>query len=190
DDDLFHRVAGVNVHHCSLLQEHENLGKTIERKRDAVDRFREEHDIVTLERDGNVALARLKALTDNLNKARDDVVKYKAQLAAVRAAIARGDPIVPDQEQPGLEALQQKVADLRAKLAELRTRDTEFFLENEPEKRQIPGQSRELEALITETITQGHEQLCEVQRSRERAGPPAEDVQPSGVPGGRHGGAG
>jgi uncharacterized protein involved in exopolysaccharide biosynthesis len=144
---------------ATLQQEHENLGKTIERKRDAVDRFREEHDIVTLERDGNEALARLNALTDNLNKARDDVVKYKAQLAAVRAAIARGDPIVPDQEQPGLEALQQKVADLRAKLAELRTRYTEFFLENEPEKRQIPGQIRELEALTKDKITQGQRVL-------------------------------
>jgi uncharacterized protein involved in exopolysaccharide biosynthesis len=144
---------------ATLQQEHENLGKTIERKRDAVDRFREEHDIVTLERDGNEALARLNALTDNLNKARDDVVKYKAQLAAVRAAIARGDPIVPDQEQPGLEALQQKVAGLRAKLAELRTRYTEFFLENEPEKRQIPGQIRELEALTKDKITQGQRVL-------------------------------
>jgi len=144
---------------ATLEQEHENLGKTIERKRDAVDRFREEHDIVTLERDGNVALARLKALTDNLNKARDDVVKYEAQLAAVREAIARGDPIVPAQDQPGLDALQQKAADLRAKLAELRTRYTEFFLENEPEKRQIPGQIRELEALIKEKITQGQRVL-------------------------------
>lgn len=107
---------------ATLQQEHENLGKTIERKRDAVDRFREGHDIVTLERDGNEALARLKALTDNLNKARDDVVKYEAQLVAVREAIARGDPIVPAQDQPGLDALQQKAADLRAKLAALRTR--------------------------------------------------------------------
>jgi len=140
---------------ATLRKEHENLGETIKAKQERLDRFRNENDIVTLEREGNTALARLKALTDGLNKARDDAVESEARLAAVEDAIARGDPIVPAQEQPGLDALQQKAADLRAKLTELRTRYTPFFLENEPEKRLLPAQLREVEELIKEKVAHG-----------------------------------
>jgi uncharacterized protein involved in exopolysaccharide biosynthesis len=140
---------------ATLRKEHENLSETIKAKQERLDRFRNENDIVTLEREGNTALARLKALTDGLNKARDDAVESEARLAAVEDAIARGDPIVPAQEQPGLDALQQKAADLRAKLTELRTRYTPFFLENEPEKRLLPAQLREVEELIKEKVAHG-----------------------------------
>jgi uncharacterized protein involved in exopolysaccharide biosynthesis len=143
----------------TLRKEHENLGETISAKQERLERFRNDNDIVTLERDGNAALARLKALTDGLNKARDDAVEAEARLAAVQDAIARGDPVVPAQEQPGLDALQQKAADLRAKLTELRTRYTPFFLENEPEKRLLPAQLREVEELIKEKIAHGQKVL-------------------------------
>jgi polysaccharide biosynthesis transport protein len=55
----------------SLRDEHESLGGTIEAKRAELDAFRAEHDIVTLERDGNESVARLRALNEDLNRARD-----------------------------------------------------------------------------------------------------------------------
>lgn len=163
----------VGAARTALREEQARLTRTIEEKRAVLDAFRAEHDIVTLERDGNEALARLRALNEGLNRARDEAVEAEARLAAIEDAIARGDPVVPANEQGNLEALEEKAIELRAKLTELGKRFTPFYLENEPDTRVIPAQLAQIEAKIEDKLQQGRRLVLsqaqgEVAQTRQR----------------------
>jgi len=163
----------VGAARTALREEHVRLTQTIEEQRAALDAFRAEHDIVTLERDGNEALARLRALNEGLNRARDEAVEAEARLAATEDAIARGDPVVPPSEQGNLEALEDKAIELRTKLTELGKRFTPFYLEHEPDTRVIPAQLAQIEAKIEEKLAQGRRLVLsqaqgEVAQTRQR----------------------
>lgn len=140
---------------AKLKDEYARLGTTIAAKRAALDRFRDENDIVTLEREGNTALARLKAITDEINKVRQQEIEAQARLTALNAAIAKGEPVVPEAEQGNLAGLEKDAAQLRAKLTELNKRYTPLFIDNEPNARVVPAQLKEVEAKIAEKLAIG-----------------------------------
>src|SRR5690348_9001463 len=79
-----------------LEDELKGLTAKIESARAELDSFRKAYDISSTERNENEALARLKGLTDSLNKASEDEVKARANLNAIRTAIGRGQAVVPD----------------------------------------------------------------------------------------------
>ncbi len=135
------------------------LTESVEARRLALERFRAEQDIVTLERDGNQALARLNALTQDLNSTRGEAVEAEARLASIQRAVARGDPIVPRSEQGSLDEMEARALELRAKLIALRKRFTVLYLANEPELQVIPAQLEALEAKIAENIADGRARL-------------------------------
>jgi uncharacterized protein involved in exopolysaccharide biosynthesis len=140
---------------AKLQDEYGRLGTAIEAKRAALDRFRNDNDIVTMERDGNTALARLKSVTDEINRVRQQQVEAQARLGALNAAIAKGEPVVPEAEQSHLAGLEKEAAQLRARLTELHKRYTPLFIENEPNARVVPAQLKELEAKIAEKLANG-----------------------------------
>jgi uncharacterized protein involved in exopolysaccharide biosynthesis len=139
-----------------------------------LDRYRLEHGIDTMERDGNQALARLKALTTDLETARAEQLKAESQRAALEEAISRGEPVVPPAEQAALEQLETEAAKLRAQLAGLAQRYTKLFLESEPTLKELPLQLRQLEARIKEQQVKGRDFLRstltrEVERARRQS---------------------
>jgi uncharacterized protein involved in exopolysaccharide biosynthesis len=145
----------IGARRRALEDELAGLTEQLDSRRTALDDFRAEHDIVTLERDGNEALARLSALTDDLNRARDESVEAEARYAAVRDAIDRGDPVVPPSEEASLEELENRASELRARLIELKKRFTPLYLENEPDLMVIPAQLEALEKEILERREKG-----------------------------------
>lgn len=157
----------------ALQDESDSLAATIAAKREVLERFRAENDIVTMERDGNEALARLRALNQDLNRARDEAVEAEARRDAIRAAIARGDPVVPASEQGNLDNLETRASELRGRLIELEKRFTPMYLENEPDVRVIPAQLEALEAEIEAQIERGRDLMTakadqEVDQARQR----------------------
>lgn len=150
----------------ALRDEHRALGETIESKTRALEDFRAKSDIVTLERDGNEALARLKALQQDLNRVRDEAIEAESRLIAAQEAVARGDPIVPASEQVTLEALEAKLSELKGKLIAMEKRFLPMFLENHPEHRVIPAQIAALEQQIEKKLAHGRS-LVLVQGRRE-----------------------
>jgi uncharacterized protein involved in exopolysaccharide biosynthesis len=157
----------------ALREEHEALGETLANKTKALERFRSEQDIVTLERDGNEALARLKALQQDLNRARDEALEAEARRTAAEAAVARGDPIVPSGEQSVLDELEARAAELQGKLIELEKRFLPMFLDNHPEYRVIPAQLAALEEQIEQKLARGRKVVLvqgrrEVEQARQR----------------------
>ena len=139
-----------------------------------LDRYRLEHGIDTMERDGNQALARLKALTKDLETARAEQLKAESQRAALEEAIDRGEPVVPPAEQATLEQLETEAAKLRAQLAGLAQRYTKLYLESEPTLKELPLQLSQLEARIKEQRAKGRDFLRstltrEVERARRQS---------------------
>lgn len=123
--------------------------------REALNRFNGQHDIISSEREDNAATARLKGLNDALNEASDDEVKAKARLDAVNKAIARGEAVVPAQDQRSLADLEKRLQELREKLAEFDQRYTREYLALQPSLKYIPQEIQELEKKIAKTKTYG-----------------------------------
>lgn len=131
-----------------LEDELKGLTIKIDSARLELESFRKSHDISSTERNENEALARLKGLTDSLNKASEEEVKTRSHLNAIRTAISRGQAVVPDDEKGSLLDLEKRLHDLREKLADLDKKFTREYLNLQPDLRSIPEQIKELEIAV------------------------------------------
>ncbi|MGR9046516.1 MAG: GumC family protein [Gammaproteobacteria bacterium] len=120
----------------------------IEAAREALNEFRARHDITSTQREENAALARLKGLTTALNNASEEEVKTKARLDAVNKAIANGQAVVPTQDQPSLAELENRLQNLKEKLAEFDRRFTREYMALQPSLKYIPQEIIKLEREI------------------------------------------
>ena len=132
----------------SLRQQYEALGEKITHKREELDAFRKDNEILSIGRDENQVLARLKGLNDSLNTAIEEEIKARARLDAIMAAIERGQTVVPDQDKRSFAQMETRAQELREQLAELDRRYTREFLSLSPELKVIPEQLAELENKI------------------------------------------
>jgi uncharacterized protein involved in exopolysaccharide biosynthesis len=140
-----------------LADQGESLESKIAAKRAALTRFREQHDIVTLERDSNRALTRLNTLQSSLAEAEDAQIGAKAKLAALQAAAARGEPVLAEEQAATLAQLEERAAELAVRVEQLQKRYTEMFIQNEPDKRALPEALQRLRARIETVRRQGAE---------------------------------
>ena len=131
-----------------IQRELDGLAKKIQSKRIELDRFRQEHDIASIEREENDALARLKGLNESLNEAKSDEVKAKARLDAINKAIEQGQAVVPQEDTRTLSLLEDRAQELRQELAELNLRYTQEYLNLSPALKVIPEQLKALEEEI------------------------------------------
>jgi len=153
-----------------LQEEYDRLAAQKREKAAALDRYRQDHDIDSMEQGGNQAPARLAALTTDLNTARADEVKAQSALQALEEAIARGEQVVPPAEQGAVQQLQEEAAKRRADLAVLSQRYTRVYLESEPSLKELPGELAQLEARIKAQQAKGQNYLrSTLNRELERA---------------------
>lgn len=131
------------------------LAKKIDAKRAELEEFRRINDISSTGREENEPLARLNGLNDSLNKASEDEVRAKANLDAVKSAIARNQEVVPDQERGSLEGLEKRLQELREQLADFDKKFTRDYLNKQPTLKKIPEQIKNLEAEINKKLTYG-----------------------------------
>ena len=131
-----------------LEDELKGLADKVDTAQAELEAFRQKHDISSIGREENEALARLKGLTDSLNKASEDEVKARANVDAIRSAISRGKAVVPDDEKGSLLELELRLQDLREKLADLDKKFTREYINLHPEFKFIPEQIKELETVI------------------------------------------
>jgi uncharacterized protein involved in exopolysaccharide biosynthesis len=139
----------------ALNEQFETLTQKVSQKRDELDRFRSEHSILSMGRDENQVLARLKGLTNSLNKASDAEVNAKANLNAVQSSIRKGQPVVPDSDKRSLANLEKRAQELREKLSELDRRFTREYLALQPSLRVIPEQLAKVEKEIRDMKNEG-----------------------------------
>ena len=92
--------------------------------------FREEHEIISAERQENDILARLEGLNKALNTAIEAEVNAGARVKSMQAAIDRGESLLPRDEQRGLDRLETELQELEAQSAALSRRYTQDYIDN------------------------------------------------------------
>jgi uncharacterized protein involved in exopolysaccharide biosynthesis len=117
-------------------------------KRQEIELFRLQHDIVSLESTDNEAHARLQGLNNSLNAALEEEAKAKAKLDAIRAAIAEGKAVVPEADSQSLAVLTQQAERLRERLEAQRNQYTDEYIEFHPSLRNLKSQLAELDEKI------------------------------------------
>jgi len=133
------------------------LERRVADKRAELQRFRIEHDIVSMERGENQALARLNALNEALNQAREEQVAAEAELEAVRDALARGEPVIAPSEERTIANLEDRAAQLRQELGDYAQRFTPEYMAIDPKIVAMRERLEELEASIAARREEGRQ---------------------------------
>jgi len=116
-------------------------------KREELDQFRKDYDIVSMERNENRMLKQLSGLTDSLNKVNEEEVTARARLGAIKAAIAAGRPVVSEHGKDSLTSLEQRLVEIQEELKELEHEFTPHYMALDP---QIKGLVRKRDLLVDE----------------------------------------
>jgi len=133
DTQVEDQQAASNDAVAALRRQLDELEPRVAAKRAELDAFRKRYDIVSMERDENEVLSRLKGLNESLVEARAEAAKAAADLSAVKQALAQGWPVPTQENNTELDALIQEAADLRGQLQALNQRFTRKYLELNPD---------------------------------------------------------
>ncbi|MGZ8216104.1 GumC family protein [Methylomagnum sp.] len=158
-------IESKNNTTIALEGENSQLDRKLEDKRRALDQFRRAHDILSKNDTDNQAMTRLSGLNNTLNKANDDEIKAKAKLDAIKEALAKGEPVLPPEEQQGLANLEQRAQQLRELVKDLGQRYTPQYIALQPKLKLIPEQLEQIEAAIRKKLEEGkREALSEAEQ--------------------------
>jgi integrase len=130
----------------------------------------------------------LQSLNEALDQAVGAALRAEARLAAVKAALARGEPVLPPGEARNLSELQGEAAALRREIAEFKRRYQPQMATMHPRMQALPGQLERVETAIRQRLEQGGQNALhaaeqaaatsreEVQGLRERVTPLRREV--------------
>lgn len=128
----------------------EELQSRITSKRLELEAFRSLHDIVSMERDENRLLARLKGLTASLNAAKEEEINAQGHLNALNEALGRGKPIVSLKDERRLANREQRLLALQEQIKDIEQRYTNAFIRLDPDIQAIYRQRKLVEESISE----------------------------------------
>lgn len=137
---------------AELEDQQMQLQARIDTARAELQAFREANDIVSLERGENSSLAKLKGLNDSLNKAQETLIAARARKTAIDEAIARGETVVPSEQKAEIAKLQLGVQRGQIRLAELRQRYTQVYIDRDPVLKSLPGELRAMQDELAHAI--------------------------------------
>ena len=108
------------------------LEATVAAKRRDVEAFRLRNDIVSLQRDENEVLARVRNLSTSLSAANDRVAVAEGKARALSESAASGKVAVRSRDDPTLANLEQRASQLREDLRDLERGFTPDYLAKDP----------------------------------------------------------
>lgn len=147
-------TADVN-NRTSLEEQSKQLDAKILAKRQAIESYRIDHNILSDNDADNSPMLRLKGLNEALNKALDEQAKSKGRLEATRSALTQGQPVIPKEEMAGLENLEKRAQELREMKKDADRRFTPEYQALQPQLKLIPSQLAQVEQQIQEKIKSG-----------------------------------
>jgi succinoglycan biosynthesis transport protein ExoP len=140
---------------AELTDEQSQLQLKIEAARAELLGFREANDIVSLERDENRSLATLKGLNNSLNKAREALVEARARKMAIDEAIANGETVIPSEQKNDMTRMKLDVERTRARVADLKQKYTQRYIDRDPVLKNLPGMLNEMERELVRALELG-----------------------------------
>lgn len=137
----------------NLRDEVERLGVSISEKREQLDAFHQRSGVVSSERNENEALARVKGLSESLNKANEEATKTEARLRTLRESAASGRSPVLSKDNPTLASIEQRISTTREQLRDMERTYTPDFMAMDPTARALRARLAELEKQLSATRT-------------------------------------
>jgi len=131
-------------------EEVKKLEATVIAKRREGEAFRRRNDIVSVERDENEVLARVRNLSASLSTAEDRVAAAEGKLRALGASAAAGKTAVRSRDDPTLANLEQRASQMREELRELERGFTSDYLAKDPKVVTLRVRLAELERQIVQ----------------------------------------
>ena len=140
------------------------LDLEIRAKRQAVDAFRAQYDIVSIEHKENDVLAQIAGLNQSYTEARNRLAKAQAHLQALRNSIDAGTLVGRPKDDPVLTDIEQRASVLREQWQELQRRFTPAYLAFDPGAKSLQARLDALESqLKTQRATSARAALAEAQ---------------------------
>jgi succinoglycan biosynthesis transport protein ExoP len=133
---------------AQAVEEVQRLEASVLAKRRDVEAFRTRHNIVSLERDENQVLARVKGLGASLNDANDRVAKAEGKLRSLTESAAAGKGVARARDDPTLANLEQRASQMREESRELERTFTPDYLALDPRARALRTRIAELDQQI------------------------------------------
>lgn len=138
-----------------VQEELDALAANLEQARTALDNFRAEHEIISMERQENEVLARLDGLNKALNNAIEEEAKTGANVDTLRQAIDRGELVIPRERRRDVSELEKELGSLEARMVDLNKRYTPEYINKQPQLQWIPVRIGELQAELATVTSQG-----------------------------------
>ena len=133
---------------AQATDEAQRLESSVLAKRRDIEAFRLRYNIVSLERDENQVLARVKGLATSLNAANDRVATAEGKLRSLTESAAAGKGVARARDDPTLANLEQRASQLREELRELERTFTPDYLALDPKVKAMRTRLAELEQQI------------------------------------------
>lgn len=130
----------------------QELTTLLEQARGELQAFREAHDIVDLDRSENASPAQLRGINRSLSKARERLVEAQAREAAVQSAIVKGETVVPSEQKADINRQKLALERARVRLADLREKYTDQYLDRDPVLRSLPGEVQLMERELARAL--------------------------------------
>ena len=134
--------------HTSLEQQLENIKKKVLQKNDELAAFRNQYDIISMSRDENNTLLKLKGLTASLNKTREMRVIAEANLEAIQSAIEEDKWAGKYKKTPEMSLYEAEAEVLREQVQDLESIYTPKFIQMDKDARMITKRLSTLEDKI------------------------------------------
>src|SRR5581483_6700594 len=141
----------------SATQETERLAQAVNDKRHAVERFRTLHNIVSLDRDENQILARVRSQNAALNAATERLAAAETKLRDVNEAAAAGNAVTRPRDEAAISGLQQQITHTWQELSELDRRYTPEYLARDPNVKLTRARLADMEAQVAKLRQQSKE---------------------------------
>lgn len=141
----------------NLRDEIERLGVSIAEKRTQLAALRERSGVVSSERNENEALARMRGLSESLNKANEEAAKADARLRTLRESAVSGRSAVLAKDNPTLASIEQRISRTRQELRDMERIYTPDFMAMDPTARGLRASLAELEQQLVASRSAGQQ---------------------------------
>jgi uncharacterized protein involved in exopolysaccharide biosynthesis len=160
------QIAAADSEFMQQEQQRLALETKIKNKRLELDQFRRENNIITLGENENQVLARLKGMSDALNKASEDEVTAAANLNAIKQAAANNKPVESKQNQRSMAALETRAVQLREQLREMQQQFTPEYMQLDPLARSVRHNLKLVEDKINDKLSlSAHTAMSEAEQA-------------------------
>ena len=133
-----------------LTRQEEEMRVRIDEKRSEIETFRSRHDIVSMERDENQLVARLKGLTKSLDKAVEEELIAQGHFDAVSEALRNGKPVINQQDEAAMANLERRLLELQEQIKDFEQRFTKRYIDLDTDIQAVFRQRTLVEERIVE----------------------------------------